>query len=79
MKLLRVDLDAPTLAKLAAAVAAATQHNAPFADADVEQQLELWMEGLAAGDEVRGVCLVPRRLSNLACVAAGGQWSGAWE
>lgn len=52
-KLLRAELDEAALDKLIAAVGAAQRNNLPFTDTDVEQQLQLWMEGLLDGDQVR--------------------------
>uniref|UniRef100_A0A383VF57 Uncharacterized protein n=1 Tax=Tetradesmus obliquus TaxID=3088 RepID=A0A383VF57_TETOB len=50
-KLLRAELDEAALDKLIAAVGAAQRNNLPFTDTDVEQQLQLWMEGLLDGDQ----------------------------
>jgi hypothetical protein len=75
-KLLRAELDEAALDKLSAAVGMAQRNNLPYTDADVEQQLQLWMEGLMENDQVR-------RESVLNCVilyvvfAAVGSANGA--
>eukprot|EP00775_Hariotina_reticulata_P005333 gene5333-5569_t len=45
-KLLRHDLDSPDLLKLGQAVQLAERYNGIYADSDVEQQLECWVQGL---------------------------------
>jgi hypothetical protein len=52
MGLLRTDLDESTLSKLSEAVQQSARHNLPYADSDVEQQVDVWMEGLLANDQV---------------------------
>jgi hypothetical protein len=52
MGLLRTDLDESTLAKLSEAVQQSSRHNLPYADTDVEQQVDVWMEGLLGNDQV---------------------------
>jgi hypothetical protein len=51
-KLLRAELDAAALDKLNAAVGMVQRNNLPYTDADVEQQQQLWMEGLLENDQV---------------------------
>jgi hypothetical protein len=53
MKLLRTDLDDSTLSKLSEAVQQADRHNLPYSDSNIEQQLDIWMEGLVANEQVR--------------------------
>ncbi|KAF6261016.1 hypothetical protein COO60DRAFT_818594 [Scenedesmus sp. NREL 46B-D3] len=50
-KLLRSELDGAALDKLGAAVGMAQRNNLPYTDAVVEQQLQLWMEGLLDSDQ----------------------------
>jgi hypothetical protein len=52
-KLLRADLDGADLERLGDAVGMAQRNNLPYADAGMEQQLQLWMEGLLDNDQVR--------------------------
>lgn len=52
MGLLRADLDEASLSKLSEAVQQAARYNLPYSDADVEQQLDVWMEGLIGNDQV---------------------------
>jgi hypothetical protein len=52
-KLLRADLDGADLERLGDAVGMAQRNNLPYADAGVEQQLQLWMEGLLENDQVK--------------------------
>jgi hypothetical protein len=51
-KLLRAELDGDALERLSDAVGMAQRNNLPYADAGVEQQLQLWMEGLLDNDQV---------------------------
>lgn len=54
MKLLRTDLDESTLGKLSEAVQQADRYNLPYSDSNIEQQVDVWMEGLVANEQVRG-------------------------
>jgi hypothetical protein len=53
-KILRTELDEAALAKLATAVDMAQRDNIPFVDSDLEQQLDVWIEGLIDNDQVCG-------------------------
>lgn len=53
MKLLRADLDDSTLLKLTEAVQQSARYNLPYSDRDVEQQVDVWLEGLLGNDQVR--------------------------
>lgn len=58
MKLLRSDLDDSTLSKLSEAVQQADRYNMPYSDGNVEQQVDIWLEGLVANDQVSSVAAV---------------------
>jgi len=52
MKLLRSDLDDAALLKLTDAVQQSARYNLPYSDRDVEQQVDVWLEGLLGNDQV---------------------------
>lgn len=54
MRLLRSDLDESSLLKLSEAVQQASRFNLPYSDRDIEQQVDVWLEGLMAQDQVGG-------------------------
>jgi hypothetical protein len=53
MKLMRAELDNINLDKLALAVTGAARTATPYADADVEAQLAVWLSGLEEERQVR--------------------------
>lgn len=59
LKLLRDELDSLALDKLSDAVRMAERNNLSYSDSDVEQQLQLWIEGLIENDEVSWVNPAP--------------------
>eukprot|EP00882_Tetradesmus_deserticola_P013318 GHRQ01014129.1.p1 GENE.GHRQ01014129.1~~GHRQ01014129.1.p1 ORF type:complete len:242 (+),score=65.40 GHRQ01014129.1:918-1643(+) len=67
-KLLRSELDGAALDRLEAAVGMVQRSNVAYADAGVEQQLQLWLEGLLGNDQVR--------LRGWRCSAAAGGGAG---